>query len=194
MCRPSSDSQPTVGGAFINSHVCPSPQGICGDPSTASPTPPNSYTAHVNLMRQPDGDVCSYMKCQHPCCIHEMTTPSCLNILPLRQITWLLLVKPGNFFFFWGGQLEHCLDWAWRDCVRVTHIVRQGCVVSLSTSQRLCCLLQNLVVLFGKQSKQTGEDTERGKEVWIWTSKEGRNESRNQSINNAVIYMPQLLK
>lgn len=23
--------------------------------------PPNSYTAHVNLMRQPDGDVCSYM-------------------------------------------------------------------------------------------------------------------------------------
>lgn len=45
------------------------------------------------------------------------------------------------------------------DCVFVrkrvclTHIVRQGCVVSLSASQTLCCLLQNLVVLFGKQSK-----------------------------------------
>lgn len=36
-----------------------------------------------------------------------------------------------------------------------THIVGQGCVVILSASQRLRRLLQNLVVLFGKQSKQT---------------------------------------
>lgn len=38
-----------------------------------------------------------------------------------------------------------------------THIVGQGCVVTLSASQRLRRLLQNLVVLFGKQSKQTAQ-------------------------------------
>lgn len=38
-----------------------------------------------------------------------------------------------------------------------THIVGQGCVVTLSASQRLRRLLQNLVVLFGEQSKQTAQ-------------------------------------
>lgn len=54
-----------------------------------------------------------------------------------------------------------------KECL--THIVRQRCAVSLSASQRLCCLLQNLVVLFGKQSKQAAGETDR--------EKEGRGES-----------------
>lgn len=45
--------------------------------------------------------------------------------------------------------------------VSFTHIVWQRCALSLSASQRLCCLLQNLVVLFGKQSKQTAGETQR---------------------------------
>lgn len=60
-------------------------------------------------------------------------------------------------------------------CVGVcfTHVVGQGCVVALSALQRLRCLLQNLVVLLGKQSKQAAQtereekserDTEREKE------------------------------
>lgn len=38
-----------------------------------------------------------------------------------------------------------------------THVVGQGCVVALPASQRLRRLLQNLVVLLGKQSKQAAQ-------------------------------------
>lgn len=56
--------------------------------------PPNSYIAHVNLMRQPDGDVCSYMERQHSCCIYKMKTSCCLNVLPLHPSEgFFLLVK-----------------------------------------------------------------------------------------------------
>jgi len=47
---------------------------------------------------------------------------------------------------------------------RDTHVVGHRRVVPLSASQRLGRLLQNLVVLFGKQSKQTAGDTERERE------------------------------
>lgn len=47
-----------------------------------------------------------------------------------------------------------------------THVVGQGCVVALPASQRLRRLLQNLVVLLGKQSKQAAQrERERGNRV-----------------------------
>lgn len=58
-----------------------------------------------------------------------------------------------------------------------THIVGQGCVVTLSASQRLRRLLQNLVVLFGKQSKQAAQG-ERHRE-------RKQSERGDNKINNA---------
>lgn len=65
-----------------------------------------------------------------------------------------------------GWRLQCTVSWflcVWV-CVFFTHVVGQGCVVTLPASQRLRRLLQNLVVLLGKQSKQAEREKVRQRE------------------------------